>query len=134
MMRYMLDTNIIAYAINKRPERVFARMTAHEPAELCISAVTLAELEYGVCKSSRPEQNRLALMAFLSCIQVLPFGAEAAREYGLIRQSLSSRGTPIGANDLMIAAHARALGLTLVTNNTREFERVEGLKLENWAL
>ena len=132
-MRYMLDTNIIAYAINKRPEIVLARLTAHDPQDICISAITMAELEYGVCKSSRPEQNRLALMAFLARIQVLPFDADAAREYGSIRAVLAGKGTPIGGNDLLIAAHARALGLILVTGNTREFERVEGLLLENWA-
>ena len=133
-MRYMLDTNIIAYAINKRPETVLNRLTAHDPQDICISAITMAELEYGVCRSSRPNQNRLALMAFLARIRVLPFGVDAAREYGSIRAVLAGRGTPIGGNDLLIAAHARALGLTLVTNNTREFERVEGLQLENWAV
>ncbi len=133
-MKYMLDTNIIAYAVNRRPEVVLSRLMAHDPEEICISAVTMAELEYGVCKSSRPEQNRLALMAFLARIRVLPFDADAAREYGGIRDALTKRGTPIGANDLLIAAHAKALGLILVTNNTREFERVEGLALENWAI
>ena len=132
-MRYMLDTNIIAYAINKRPEAVLARWTAHDPEEFCISAITLAELEFGVCKSSRPEQNRLALFAFLARIPVLPFDADAAREYGNIRHELSKRGNLIGANDLLIAAHARALGLTLVTNNEREFSRVDRLTIENWA-
>ena len=132
-MRYMLDTNIIAYAINKRPEVVLARLTSHDPEELCISAVTLAELEFGICKSSKPEQNRMALMAFLSHIRVLPFGAEAAREYGDIRWELGRRGELIGANDLLIAAHARSLDLVLVTNNEREFARVDRLTVENWA-
>jgi len=132
-MKYMLDTNIVAYAINKRPESVLQRLTAHKPEELCISAITLAELEYGVCHSSRPEQNQLALMAFLSQLQVVPFGSEAARDYGDIRHELASRGQLIGANDLLIAAHARSLGLTLVTNNGREFDRVDGLCVENWV-
>ena len=132
-MKYMLDTNIIAYAINKRPEVVLARLTAHDPEDVCISAITLAELEFGVCKSSKPEQNRLALMAFLAHIQVLPFDADAAREYGDIRQTLSKQGSLIRANDLLIAAHARAKGLTLVTNNEREFSRVDRLTIENWA-
>jgi tRNA(fMet)-specific endonuclease VapC len=105
----------------------------HDPEELCISAITMAELEFGVSKSSRPAQNRMALIAFLSRIRVLPFDADAAREYGDIRQDLTQKGSLIGANDLLIAAHARALGLTLVTNNTREFERVERLTLENWV-
>ena len=132
-MTYMLDTNIIAYAINKRPETVLRRLTAHEPEELCLSDITLGELEFGVCKSSRPEQNRLALLAFLAVLRVLPFDADAARHYGEIRWDLSRRGTPIGANDLLIAAHARSLGLTLVTNNLREFERVPDLTVENWV-
>ncbi len=93
----------------------------------------MAELEYGVCHSSKPEQNRLALMAFLSGISVVPFDGSTAREYGLIRQELTQGGKLIGANDLLIAAHAKALGLTLVTNNTREFERVRGLNVEDWA-
>ena len=132
-MRYMLDTNIVAYAINKRPESVLQRLTAHEPEELCISAITMAELEYGVCNSSRPEQNRLALMVFLSQLAVLPFDADAARDYGDIRNDLTKKGQIIGANDLLIAAHARSLGLILVTNNTREFDSVEGLHVENWV-
>ena len=132
-MKYMLDTNIIAYAINKRPKVVLSRIMEHRPEELCISAITMAELEYSASNSSRPDQNRLALMTFLARIQIMPFDGGAAREYGDIRFALSKAGKLIGANDLLIAAHAKALGLTLVTNNTREFERVEGLLLENWA-
>ena len=132
-MKYMLDTNIIAYAKNNRPEIVLEKFQQHKPEDMCISAITLAELEYGVWNSSRPEQNRTALMMFLSGIQILPFEGEAAREYGVIRADLKKKGVPIGANDLLIAAHAKAAGLTLVTNNTREFERVKGLSIENWA-
>lgn len=132
-MRFMLDTNIIAYAKNNRPESVLQRLMQYQPEDLYISAITLAELEFGVCKSSRPDQNRLALLLFLSRIAVLPFDAEAAREYGDIRADLTRKGTLIGANDLLIAAHARSLGLTLITNNTREFDRVENLRLENWV-
>ena len=132
-MRFMLDTNIIAYAKNNRPESVLQRLMQYRPEDLCISAITMAELEYGVCNSSRPDQNRMALLLFLSRISVLPFDADAAREYGMIRADLTKKGTIIGANDLLIAAHARSLGLTLVTNNTREFERVENLRVENWV-
>ena len=132
-MRFMLDTNIIAYAKNNRPESVLQRLTQYRPEDLCISAITMAELEYGVCNSSRPDQNRMALLLFLSRISVLPFDADAAREYGMIRADLKKKGTLIGANDLLIAAHARSQGLTLVTNNTREFERVENLRVENWV-
>ena len=91
-MRYMLDTNIVAYAINKRPESVLQRLMSHQPEELCISSITMAELEYGVCNSSRPGQNRLALMAFLSQLAVLPFDADAARDYGDIRNDLTKKG------------------------------------------
>ena len=132
-MMFMLDTNIIAYAKNKRPEGVLRRLLQYRPEDICISAITMAELEYGVFNSSRPEQNRLALMMFMSGIQVVPFEANAALEYGRIRADLKRKGELIGANDLLIAAHAKSLGLTLVTNNMREFERVEGLKVENWV-
>ena len=132
-MRFMLDTNIIAYAKNNRPESVLQRLTQYRPEDLCISAITMAELEFGVCNSSRPDQNRMALLLFLSRISVIPFDADAAREYGMIRADLTKKGTLIGANDLLIAAHARSLGLTLVTNNTREFDRVENLRVENWV-
>ena len=132
-MKYMLDTNIIAYAKNNRPESVLQQFMEHRPEDMCISAITMAELEFGICKSSKPAQNRLALMMFLSEIQVVPFDGKAAQEYGSIRAELTARGTPIGANDLLIAAHARSLGLTLITNNGREFERVPGLTVENWV-
>ena len=131
-MRFMLDTNIIAYAKNNRPETVLKRLMQHSPEDYCISFITLAELEFGVYNSARPEQNQLALVTFLARIKVVPFDADTAREYGIIRADLTRKGTLIGANDLLIAAHARALDVTLVTNNTREFERVDGLKLENW--
>ena len=129
---YMLDTNIVAFAKNNRPEVVLERMRRFDPGDLCISVVTLAELEYGVFNSSNPERNQLALTLFLANIDVIPFD-DAAVEYGRIRADLRRKGTPIGANDLMIAAHAKSLGMTLVTNNTREFSRVEGLMLEDWA-
>ena len=129
----MLDTNIVAYAKNNRPEVVYERISRFDPEDLCVSVITLAELEYGVFNSSNPERNQLALTLFLANIEVVPFNDDAAVEYGRIRADLKRKGTPIGANDLMIAAHAKSLGVTLVTNNTREFERVEGLMLEDWA-
>ena len=132
-MKYMLDTNIIAYAKNNRPESVLKRLMQYRPEDICISSITLAELEYGVFNSAKPRQNQLALMVFLASIIVVPFDSDAAIEYGIIRADLKKRGTPIGANDLLIAAHAKSLDLTLVTNNTREFERVEGLRLEDWT-
>jgi tRNA(fMet)-specific endonuclease VapC len=129
----MLDTNIVIYAKNRRPPGVIGRMLQQQPDDLCISAVTLAELEFGASKSSDPARNRMALALFLAGMRILPFDSRAAREYGDIRYSLSSRGAMIGWNDMLIAAQARSLGLTLVTNNTREFERIDGLKLENWV-
>lgn len=132
-MRYMLDTNIVVYAKNNRPEVVYERMSRFDPEDLCVSVITLAELEYGVFNSSNPERNQLALTLFLANIEVVPFDDDAAVEYGRIRADLKRKGTPIGANDLMIAAHAKSLGVTLVTNNTRKFGRVEGLSIEDWA-
>ena len=132
-MKYMLDTNIIAYAKNNRPEGVRQKMRQHDPSDLCISAITMAEIEYGVYNSSHPDINQLAFIAILSGIEVLPFDSAAAIEYGRIRSDLKNKGTLIGSNDLLIAAHAKSHGLTLVSNNTSEFERVEGLKLENWV-
>lgn len=133
-MKYMLDTNICVYIIKKRPERVLQRFMQQAPDNLCISAITLAELEYGIENSSFPERNRLALAMFLSGIQVLPFDDAAAEEYGKIRAKLKKAGTPVGANDMLIAAHAKAHGLIIVTNNTREFDRIENLNVENWAV
>ena len=132
-MKYMLDTNIVAYAKNNRPEIVYERMSRFGSGDLCVSAITLAELEYGVFNSSDPDRNQLALTLFLASIEVVPFGDDAAIEYGRIRSDLKRKGTPIGANDLLIAAHAKSLGMVLVTNNTKEFSRVEGLEVEDWA-
>lgn len=132
-MKCMLDTNIIVYAKNSRPEIVLQKFQAYSPADLCISAITMGELEYGICNSSKPGQNRLALLTFLSGIEIVPFDANAAREYGLIRFDLKRRGEPIGANDLLIAAHAKSLGLTLITNNTKEFQKIDGLSVEDWV-
>ncbi|MBQ7993139.1 MAG: type II toxin-antitoxin system VapC family toxin [Solobacterium sp.] len=132
-MKYMLDTNTIVYAKNARPEVVLKRFRQYDPGDLCISAITMAELEYGVQNSSRPDRNRLALLVFLSNIDVIPFGAEVARAYGRVRYDLKEKGNLIGGNDLLIAAHARSLGYTLITNNTREFNRVEGLLVDHWV-
>lgn len=133
-MKYMLDTDMIVYIRNSRPEAVLKKFEQYDPQDICISAITLAELEYGVFNSSDPLRNRLGLWKFLSQIQVLPFDGKAAMEYGEIRSELKRKGQLIGANDLLIAAHARASELILVTNNVREFGRVRGLKLENWTI
>ena len=133
-MKYMLDTNICIYAIKHKPEIVIKRFLAHNPDEMCISAITYGELMHGVEKSQSTEKNRIALALFLSPITILEFGAEAAEEYGRIRADLEKKGTPIGSMDLLIAAHAKAEQLIIVTNNTREFKRVEGLPVEDWTL
>ena len=130
---YMLDTNICIFAIKKRPEIVLAHLQAHRPAEICISSITYAELCHGVAKSQAKGRNRLALTLFLSSISILPFDGAAALEYGNIRAALEQHGTPIGPLDTLIAAHAKSLNMTLVTNNTREFQRVKGLIIEDWA-
>ena len=132
-MTYMLDTNICIYAIKKKPESVLNRLRDNMEKGLCISSITLAELQYGVCKSAQPGRNAAALMQFLAVLEVMPFDDRAATEYGNLCAYLQKRGTPIGTMDMLIAAHARALSLTVVTNNTREFARVPELKLENWT-
>ena len=133
-MRYMLDTNICIYAIKKKPECVFQHLMAHDPAEVCISSVTYAELCHGVEKSSAVMKNRIALTLFLANIEILPFDDAAAGHYGSIRAALEKEGRPIGPLDTMIAGHARSKGYTVVTNNTGEFDRVPGLRTENWSV
>lgn len=132
-MMFMLDTNICIYAIKNKPEQVLTRLKENLSKGLCISAITLAELEHGVEKSAHPEKNTVALIQFLSILDVLSFNDLAAVEYGKICAYLQKRGTPIGTMDMLIAGHARSEGLILVTNNVREFERVPKLKIENWA-
>ena len=132
-MRYMLDTNICIYAIKHKPEQAFKRLQEHDPSEICISSVTYAELVHGVEKSKSIEKNRLALALLLANIEIISFDSLAAENYGKIRADLEKAGNPIVSLDMMIAGHAKSLKYTVVTNNTKEFERVQGLKLENWA-
>lgn len=134
MKRYLLDTNMVIYAIKNNPATVLEKIQQFDYDDINISAITLAELEYGVCHSSKPEQNNMALMMFLSNINVLPFDDNAALEYGYIRETLQKEGQPIGPYDMLIAAHAKSLNYVLVTHNTREFERVPGIEIEDWAL
>ena len=132
-MIWLLDTNICIYLIKMKPERVLVRLRALDITVVAVSSITVAELQYGVAKSARPEQNALALAGFLAPLTVKAFDDEAAAAYGAVRAKLERAGTPIGSMDLLIAAHALTLKGTLVTNNVREFSRVDGLKLENWA-
>ena len=129
----MLDTNICIYLIKNKPECVLKRLKEHEYSEICISSVTYAELVHGVEKSQAVEKNRLALAILLANIEIMNFDTLAAEEYGKIRAELEKSGTPIGPMDMMIAGHAKSLGYTIVTNNTKEFMRVSGLLIENWA-
>ena len=129
----MLDTNICIYTIKQKPIEVLSRFKEELPDGLCISAITLAELKHGVEKSARPERNELALAQFLTALTVVPFDDLAAVEYGKICAELQKQGKPIGTMDMLIAASAVSLDMTLVTNNTREFIRVSGLSLENWT-
>ena len=132
-MTYMLDTNICIYAMKNKPQKVLQRLREELDNGICISSITLAELEYGMKHSSNPAKNEQALLRFLVPFSVLPFGPAAAAEYGEIRAYLQSQGTPIGPLDMLIAGHAKAEKMILVTNNIREFERVPELELENWA-
>ena len=132
-MKYMLDTDICIDLIRKKNDLILRRLKRRSPEDVCVSAVTLSELEYGVSKSSNPSKNRLALAEFMTPITVLPYDDQVANTYGQIRAELEKDGIPIGPLDNMIAAHALALGLVVVTNNEREFCRVSGLKVQNWT-
>lgn len=134
MPRYMLDTDTCSYIMKRSNEVLLQRLRKTPIDELCISVISKAELLFGVEISPRRQQDELALEAFLQHVEVLDFPDEAAPHYAGIRAELKKRGTMIGANDLFIAAHARSLGITLVTNNTGEFGRVPDLIIENWTL
>jgi tRNA(fMet)-specific endonuclease VapC len=127
----MLDTNTCVFAM-KNNAAVRARFVAEYPFGMAISAITEAELWFGVENSAAREKNAETLRAFLAAVEVIPFDTIAAAEYGRVRTKLKRAGTPIGDRDTFIAAHAKAYGLTLVTNNTKEFQRVEGLPFEDW--
>ncbi len=131
MLKYMLDTNIVIYTIKNKPSAVKAAFETHY-SQMCISSVTLMELIYGAEKSSRPERNLLDIDGLAARLEVLDYDQTAATHSGQLRAELAKAGTPIGPYDQMIAGHARSRGLILVTNNSREFERVPGLRLENW--
>lgn len=132
VLKYLLDTNIAIYVIRTRPNAVRERFLQHQ-RQLCLSTVSLMELVYGAEKSSQPERNLRVVEGFAQRLEVLPYDAAAAVHTGQIRAELARAGTPIGPCDQMIAGHARSLGLVVVTNNTREFDRVAGLRVENWV-
>ena len=132
-MKYMLDTNICIFAIRNSNDNVLKKFREHLDDELYISSITLAELMYGVEKNRKPEQNRNALLQFLTLIDIKEFSEKAAIEYGKIRAFLENQGTPIGPLDTLIAAHAVSENMILVTHNTKEFLRVPELTVENWT-
>ncbi len=133
MLRYMLDTDISSYVMKRSHDVLVQRMQKVSVGDVCISVITKSELLYGIEVSPRRKQDETALNGFLRYIEVLEFPDEASSHYAAIRADLKRSGTMIGANDLFIAAHARSLGLTLVTHNTREFGRVPKLSIEDWT-
>jgi tRNA(fMet)-specific endonuclease VapC len=133
MPRFMLDTDTCSYIMRRSHDAILKRLAKVPVSDVCISVITKSELLFGVEVSPKRRQDEAALAAFLDYIEVLDFPDKASSHYAKIRAELKTRGTMIGANDLFIAAHARSLGLTLITNNTREFKRVRGLSIDNWT-
>jgi tRNA(fMet)-specific endonuclease VapC len=132
-MRYMLDTNICSYVLRSRPPSVKARFEKTGPGALAVSTVVLAELLYGAARHPKAVAIRREIADLVSRLTVIPWDEAAAAHYGALRAALEKAGTPLGAMDMMIAAHARSLGATLVSNDVRHFDRVEGLRVANWV-
>lgn len=132
MLKYLLDTNIVIYVLKRRPIEILEIFNQHS-SRMAISAITVSELFHGAEKSQRVSENLRAIEDFCSRIEVLAYSMKASQHYGSIRSALEKAGTPIGVNDIHIAAHARSEGLILVTNNVSEFERVPALQIENWV-
>lgn len=131
-MKLMLDTNICIYLIKRHPATILDRFRSLQVGTIGISIITLAELMYGAAKSRHPQRNQDALAEFTAPFEVASFDTDAADSYGRLRTALEKQGRPIGAMDLLIAAHALSLNVTLVTNDIGEFGRVPGLRVENW--
>ena len=132
-MKYLLDTNICIYLIKQNPAKVLKHFKSHAIGDIGISSITLAELRYGVSRSRHIEKNQQALDEFILPLEIADFDEKAAQEYGAIRAELERAGKPIGSMDMLIGAHAHALGVILVTNNTKHFRRIEELMIENWS-
>ena len=132
-MRYMLDTNICIYIIREKPIKVLKKLRTFDLSDIVISAITHSELEYEVAKSNRRQENHGALIKFLAPLEIVSYDDKAAADYGQIRTHLEKKGTVIGAMGMLIGAHARSIPVTLVTNNQKEFRRIPGLRVENWA-
>jgi tRNA(fMet)-specific endonuclease VapC len=133
-MKYMLDTNICIYLIRQKPPTVLKHFRSHAVGDIGMSSITLAELRYGVAKSRDVEKNRQALDEFILPLEIADFGEKAAESYGKVRASLEKEGRPIGSMDMLIGAHALSLGVTLVTNNTREFKHIKSLSVVDWSV
>jgi tRNA(fMet)-specific endonuclease VapC len=133
-MKYLLDTNICIYLIKQNPNKVLKHFKSHAVGDIGISSITLAELRYGVSKSLHVEKNRQALDEFILPLEIAGFDEQAAGEYGFIRAELEKIGKPIGSMDMLIGAHALALGVTLVTNDTKEFKQIKSLKIADWTI
>ena len=133
MIRYMLDTNACIYIIKRKPQKVITRFQQTDISQIGISSITLSELLYGVSKSSKPEQNQIALSQFVAPLEIMPYDDGAAQHYGDLRVRLEKQGTPIGSLDMLIAAHAISLDSVLITNNEKEFIRIPNLKIDNWV-
>ena len=131
-MKFMLDTNTCIYIIKQKPFEVIERFKRTRISHIGISSITLSELSYGVSKSSKPEQNQVALAQFLAPLEILPYGDDTAQYYGDLRAHLEKHGAPIGSLDMLIAAHALSIDCTLITNNEKEFIRIPDLKIDNW--
>ncbi len=133
-MKFMLDTNICIYLIKRKSQRIIERLKKHTADEIGISSITLVELQYGVAKSQRKKQNRIALEGFVLPLEIASFDEKAAETYGKIRANLEKAGIPIGSLDTLIGAHAFNLDVTLVTNNNKEFKRIKNLKVVDWTI
>lgn len=133
-MKYMLDTNICIYLIKQQPPKVLKHFKSHTVGDIGLSSITLAELRYGVSKSRHIEKNQQALDEFILPLEIADFDEKAAREYGAIQAELERTGTPIGSMDMLIGAHALALGALLVTNNIKEFKQIRNLKILDWSV
>jgi len=133
LIKYLIDTNICIYIMNKRPTGIIHKFKRFDVGEICVSTITVSELQYGVSKSKNRRLNKQRIEEFLSPLEILPYDEIAASIYGDIRIQLEKRGEPIGPLDLLIAAHALSKNLVLISNNEKEFKRVKNLKVENWV-
>ena len=133
MLSVQISWSYLLVLIHLRYQAVVERFLRTEISQIGISSITLSELIYGVSKSSKPEQNQMALMQFMAPLEILPYGDDAAQYYGDLRVHLEKQGTPIGSLDMLIAAHALSTACTLITNNKNEFNRIPNLKIENWV-